>query len=582
MDLAVERQREDLAELLSELKQRSGLSYADLARRTYTSSSTLHRYCTGRGHPPDYQLVAKIGQACGASDEELNDLLRRWRCLTEQIPQPSRQIKNLPAVEARRLPTGQRQRGSMVGVIVLLAALTLVLVGSSGPHKIGVAGGQVRSAEPITAVSWVTDPVLVPSTLFGVTVNSTTGAMPSFRVGSVRLWDSHTRWANVQPHRDRFDWATLDRLVDGARHAGLPVLFVLGGTPQWAAPNSPKGAYPDGSRTAPPDDLADLDRFVRALVERYRGRIRAYELWAYATDPKYYSGSVDILVEMTRRAAAIVRSVDRDAVVLCPSMGNLWQANGREILRRFAELGGYEHCDAAGVKLHQRHAADPPETIVQLLAEIDNTMHAAGVHPVLWNTGTTYDIPLQGSLDRQRSIDYAMRFYLAGLYGREFGLARMYFYNWGSGRIPLVLQAEGTPPTGAGLAVETLQRWLAGTRIRSCGQGLPAGLPGNVWQCEFLDDVNRRLIVRWTHTGTADTIAGPGVDSRTGIDGTTTALQPGDSIRVTETPMLITYRALGVSSLPRYVCRRPATTIPCSERSGWLARGWTSHHDTGR
>ncbi|GAA3518896.1 transcriptional regulator with XRE-family HTH domain [Streptosporangium album] len=548
--MAVERQRDDLAGLLSELKQRSGLSYAELARRTYTSSSALHRYCTGRGNPPDYQLVAKIGQACGASGEELNDLLRRWRCSTGKSPQPSRPTKDPPAVRASRPQAGRRHRRLTVGALAALVVLTFLLVHSSAPDTTGVA-----STEPIAALSWVTDPDPVPSALFGVTMNSTTGAMPSFRVGSVRLWDSHTRWANLQPQRDRFDWATLDRLVDGARHAGLPALFVLGGTPQWAAPNSPKGAYPDGSRTAPPDDLADWDRFVRALVERYRGRLDAYELWAYATDPRFYSGSVDTLAEMTRRAATIVRSADPDAVIVCPSMGHLWQAKGRDILRRFAELGGYEHCDAAGVKLHQRHAADPPETLVRLLTEIDSTMHAAGVHPALWNTGTTYDIPLQGSLDRRRSVDYAMRFYLAGLYGREFGLARMYFYNWGSGRLPLVLQAEGTPPTGAGLAVETLQRWLVGTRLQSCGQGLPAGLPGNAWQCEFIDEADRRLIVRWTHTGTADTAAGPGVESLTGIDGTTTALRPGDSIRVTETPLLITHRA--------------DDAVPRSGRNGW-------------
>ncbi|MEU6712717.1 helix-turn-helix domain-containing protein [Nonomuraea sp. NPDC046802] len=535
-DLVVERRRESLAELLSELKRRSGLSYAELARRTYTSSSTLHRYCTGRSDPPDYQLVAKIGQACDATDEELNDLLRLWRGSAGESPRSSQAP---PVVRGKQGKTALGRRVLAVGV---LATLILFVLRSSAPGEHGVAGGQGRPAEAISAPSWVTDPASVSPALFGVTLNSTTGAMPSFRVGSVRLWDSRTRWANLQPRRDRFDWATLDRLVDGARQAGLPVLFVLGGTPQWAAPNSQKGVYPDGSRTAPPDNLADWDSFVRALSRRYQGRIHAYELWANATDPRFYSGSIATSVEMTRRAAAIVRSADPDAVVVCPSMGLLWQAGGRATLRRFAELGGYEHCDAAGVKLHQRHAADPPETLIPLLAKVDDTMHAAGVHPTLWNTGTTYEIPLQGSLDRQRSIDYAMRFYLAGLYGREFGLARMYFYNWGSGRIPLVLQAEGTPPTGAALAVETLQSWLLGTRISGCGQGIPAGLPANVWQCEFLDEANRRLVVRWTQTGTAETVAGPEVESQTNVDGTTTALRPGDSIRITETPLLITHR----------------------------------------
>jgi polysaccharide biosynthesis protein PslG len=90
-------------------------------------------------------------------------------------------------------------------------------------------------------------------------MNSTSGTMPSFRVGSVRFWDSETRWTNLEPEWDQYSWFTLDRLVAGANQAGLPALFVLGGTPAWAAPNGPKTAYPDNSRTAPPDNLTDWD-----------------------------------------------------------------------------------------------------------------------------------------------------------------------------------------------------------------------------------------------------------------------------------------------------------------------------------
>ncbi|SMC70020.1 helix-turn-helix domain-containing protein [Lentzea albidocapillata] len=534
--MAVVRDGHDLAGFLSELKRRSGLSYAELARRTYTSSSALHRYCSGHSTPADYQVLARIGLECGASDVELNELLRRWRDVNDGPPQPP--VEH-PAPARHPAPVNQRpaaRRRTGVGVLIAVALLLVPILSASSPDT-----GPAR-AEPITAPSWVTHPSPVSAASFGVTLNSTTGAMPSFRIGSVRLWDSRTRWANLQPRRDRFDWATLDRLVDGSQRAGLPALFVAGGTPEWAAPNSPKTAYDDDSRTGAPDDLADWDRFVRAVAERYRGRIEAYELWAYANDTRFYSGSVETLVAMTRQAAAIVRSIDGKAVVVCPSMGRLWHSAGRDFLLRFAELGGYQHCDAAGVKLHQRDAADPPETLMQLITEIDRVMHAAGVHPPLWNTGTTYDLPLQKPLAPQRSADYAMRFYLTGLYGRKFGLARMYFYNWGSSRLPLVLQAEGTAPTEAAIAVETLQRWLAGARLRSCGQGLAAGLPGNVWQCEFIGETNRRLVIRWTHAGTADTTAGPGAESVTRADGATTALRVGDPVEITESPTLIGYR----------------------------------------
>ncbi|MFC5815024.1 beta-galactosidase [Nonomuraea harbinensis] len=134
-------------------------------------------------------------------------------------------------------------------------------------------------------------PAPVPATLFGVTVNSATGAMPSFRIGAVRLWDSATRWSQIQPRRGEFDWSTLDRHVEGAQRSRLPVLFVFGGTPGWASPTGPPAPYPDGSRAAPPDDLADWESFVRAVAGRYRGRIAAYELWVLGNDHRFTAGT---------------------------------------------------------------------------------------------------------------------------------------------------------------------------------------------------------------------------------------------------------------------------------------------------
>ncbi|MGI5405106.1 hypothetical protein ACQEVG_37895 [Streptomyces sp. CA-135486] len=175
--------------------------------------------------------------------------------------------------------------------------------------------------------------------------------MPSFRTGAVRLWDSGTRWAEIGPQRGEFDWSVLDRLVSGAEQAGLPALFVMRGTPQWARPNGPVGPYADDSRAAPPDRLADWDTFVSALVHRCRGRIEAYDLWAPANDPRLFNGGVKTLVEMTRRASRTIRAADPKATVVCPGMGCLWEPDGLQVLQRFAELGGYRYCDAAGIKL---------------------------------------------------------------------------------------------------------------------------------------------------------------------------------------------------------------------------------------
>ncbi|MFI9568359.1 helix-turn-helix domain-containing protein [Streptomyces rishiriensis] len=68
----------DFAALMRELKQRSGLSYEALAKRSHMSTSTLHRYCKGEGVPGDNAALARFARVCRATPDELAELHRRW------------------------------------------------------------------------------------------------------------------------------------------------------------------------------------------------------------------------------------------------------------------------------------------------------------------------------------------------------------------------------------------------------------------------------------------------------------------------------------------------------------------------
>ena len=514
-----------LTALLTELKHRSGLSYEQLGRKTHLSRATVHRYCTGRSVPATFAPVEAIATACQASAEDRAKLYRLW----ERANLGRDAVRELPpAVEVAEV----RPRTRPATTVALALALAVVLL----------AGGSLatRPDEPPAAtpgqprpLMWTNAPRELEPEFVGVTTNSNTGKMPTFRVGSARLWDTRTRWQNLEPSRGQFRWDTLDRLVRGARGAGLPVVMTFGGTPEWASPDGPRTVYTDESRTSPPDDLADWDHFVRAVAERYRGRIGAYELWDMANHPSFFSGSTADLVEMTRRASAVIRSVDRDAVVVCPSMGELWDAESLAELREFAELGGYDHCDAGAVKLSARTAADPPETMLPLAREIEKALHRGNAGIDLWSTGTAYDVNVQSPIGADRGADHAVRFYLAGLYAQY---RRMYFYNWGSSRVPIVLQPVDGPATKAARYVDRLQGWLAGSRIHSCGQGRPAGLPDGLWQCRF-DHDGRAFLIWWTMDQRLTVSAPPGATSVERLDGTTTPA--GADIAVSGSPVLL-------------------------------------------
>ncbi|GAB3958124.1 helix-turn-helix domain-containing protein [Streptomyces sparsus] len=71
-------EKNEFAALLGELKDRSGLSYGVLAKRSHLSASALHRYCSGESVPAEFVPVERMGRVCRATPEELVELHRLW------------------------------------------------------------------------------------------------------------------------------------------------------------------------------------------------------------------------------------------------------------------------------------------------------------------------------------------------------------------------------------------------------------------------------------------------------------------------------------------------------------------------
>ncbi len=87
----------DLAELLRELKERSGLSYGVLAKRLHVSTSTLHRYVNGTAVPTEFAPLERLARLCKARPEELMEVHRRW--IVADATRGSRKAE--PQAEAR-------------------------------------------------------------------------------------------------------------------------------------------------------------------------------------------------------------------------------------------------------------------------------------------------------------------------------------------------------------------------------------------------------------------------------------------------------------------------------------------------
>ncbi|WP_330288276.1 helix-turn-helix domain-containing protein [Streptomyces sp. NBC_00576] len=130
---------EQLAAILRALKNRSGLSYEALAKKTDIAGSTLHRYCKGSSVPQDYGSVHRIGTVCGASPDELRSLHRLWaladtaRLKESGAERPDAQdavadpAVEEPAVEEPATPDPAPVRRSRYSVVAAAVAAVLTL-----------------------------------------------------------------------------------------------------------------------------------------------------------------------------------------------------------------------------------------------------------------------------------------------------------------------------------------------------------------------------------------------------------------------------------------------------------------------
>ena len=91
-------------------------------------------------------------------------------------------------------------------------------------------------------------------------------------------------WEEIEPEKGVFrnrqtgvsTWTKYDAIVEAAREQGIEVMARLERSPRWATPGwEPK--IPASQK--PPDDVELFADFVHAVVSRYEGRIRFFQIW---------------------------------------------------------------------------------------------------------------------------------------------------------------------------------------------------------------------------------------------------------------------------------------------------------------
>jgi hypothetical protein len=169
-------------------------------------------------------------------------------------------------------------------------------------------------------------------------------------------------WRDVEPVKGTFIWAQMDDIVKWIGEQQLSLIVRLDFQPRWAG-----GGYPING---PPDNYEDFGDFCYALASRYKGRIRAYQIWNEPNLAREWGGrppNAAEYVALLKIAYRRIKQADPNAIVvsagLTPTGTNDATAMPDDIYleRMYQAMGGSSdgYFDALGA--HAPGYKAPPE-----------------------------------------------------------------------------------------------------------------------------------------------------------------------------------------------------------------------------
>lgn len=296
---------------------------------------------------------------------------------------------------------------------------------------------------------------------------------PPLNFGMLRLWDSRTRWADLEPVRGQWQFGRLDYYVNEARVHGAQVLYTLGSTPRWASarPDEPC-SYGKGC-AAEPRAMDYWREYVRSVARRYRGKICCYELWNepkfsdIARDKKFqqfFTGSIASMVEMARIARQVLDEEDASAMLLTPGF-----VNGPDRLDLFLSAGGGRYVQ--GIAYH--FYANDENRMLSEIEAVRALLHRHGLQGLpLWSTEAGVEVHVAGGALERAFKSRITREEAAAMMVRQIvlnafaGTDKYFYYAWDNDFSGMVDRAGRFHPSRDAMIL--VQRWLIGAKPERC------------------------------------------------------------------------------------------------------------------
>ena len=158
-------------------------------------------------------------------------------------------------------------------------------------------------------------------------------------VGMVRI---DFLWNDIEREPDKLDYAKYDMIVDVMSAHGIALLGLLDYTVEW---DSPGGAW-----NVPSKNTANFVRYATRVVERYKGKVKHWELWNEPDSPVYWKDQ-DGLVSYCSLLKDVYQAVKKIAPHCVVTNGGL--ANGLSGVNRLYDQGAGKYFDVLNIHIFE-------------------------------------------------------------------------------------------------------------------------------------------------------------------------------------------------------------------------------------
>ncbi|HQE93431.1 MAG TPA: hypothetical protein PLH19_10450 [Anaerolineae bacterium] len=178
----------------------------------------------------------------------------------------------------------------------------------------------------------------------------------------------------------RYVWAGSDRLIQEAEKAEVNLIFRLDHPPAWAVPSEP-----DAHGRMLPVDVTAFGVFCQTMAERYKGRVRGYQVWNEPNLAREWNGQMPdpaSYVDVLKTCYIGIKTADPAALVISAGLAPTGSGPPEAIpdvdyLIGMYEAGAAPYFDLLGLNAPGYKA--PPEVSPD---EAANPENGYGGHPV--------------------------------------------------------------------------------------------------------------------------------------------------------------------------------------------------------